>query len=370
MAIPFVDLKTQYQSIKEEVDPAVLKVMENCNFVLGQQVKDFENAFANYCEADYAVGVDSGYSALELALRAYGIGKGDEVILQANTFQATALAVHNTGAKPVLVDCDPDTYNIDTNQIEAAITPATRAIMPVHLYGQPADMGPIMEIAEKHDLVVIEDSAQGHGARYNGKRVGGIGHAAGFSFYPGKNLGAYGDGGAVVTNDPAINEKILMLRNLGMKIKYHHDIKGYNNRLDTMQAAVLCVKLPYLDRWNEGRRQAAAWYEELLADTAVVTPKTADNVEHVFHLYVIRVPSKREAFMDYLGENGIASGLHYPIPIHCQPSFSELGYSQGDFPVTEAYAEQIVSLPMFGELTRDDVEFVAEHIKKFSDANW
>lgn len=370
MAIPFVDLKAQYQSIREEVDHAVLKVMHNCNFILGQEVKDLEQAFAEYCEADFCIGVDSGYSALELALRAYDIGAGDEVIVPANTFQATALAVHNTGASVVLVDCHPDTYNIDPDKIEAAITPATKAIMPVHLYGQPADMDPIMAIAEKHGLVVVEDSAQGHGAYYNGKRVGGIGHASGFSFYPGKNLGAYGDGGAVVTNDEEVKEKIVMLRNLGMKVKYHHDIKGYNNRLDTMQAAVLGVKLPHLDSWNAGRRQAAAWYEELLADTAVVTPKTAANVEHVFHLYVIRVPSKRQEFMDYLGENGIASGLHYPIPIHCQPSFTELGYKEGDFPITEAYSQQIVSLPMFGELTREDVEYVAKHIKQFSDENW
>ncbi|MEM7333412.1 MAG: DegT/DnrJ/EryC1/StrS family aminotransferase [Chloroflexota bacterium] len=370
MAIPFVDLKTQYQSIKEDVDPAVLRVMNNCNFVLGQEVKDFEKAFAEYCEADFCVGVDSGYSALELALHALDIGPGDEVITQANTFQATALAIHYVGATPVLVDINPETYNIDPAKIEAAITDKTVAIMPVHLYGQPADMDAIMAIAEKHNLKVVEDSAQGHGARINGKRVGGIGHASGFSFYPGKNLGAYGDGGAVVTNDEAIAEKIIMLRNLGMKVKYHHEIKGFNNRLDTMQAAVLGVKLPHLDSWNEGRRQAAAWYAEGLADTAVVTPMTPDNMEHVFHLYVIRVPSQRQEFMDYLGQNGIASGLHYPIPIHCQPSFSELGYKEGDFPITEAYSQQIVSLPMFGELTKEQVDFVCEHVKKFSDQNW
>lgn len=370
MAIPFVDLKTQYQSIKEEVDPAVLKVMNNCNFILGQEVKDFEKAFAEYCDAKFAVGVDSGYSALELALHAYDIGAGDEVIIQANTFQATALAVHNVGAKPVLVDINPDTYNIDPALVEAAITPATKAIMPVHLYGQPADMDALMAIAEKHNLIVVEDSAQGHGARINGKRVGGIGHAAGFSFYPGKNLGAYGDGGAVVTNDEAVAEKIIMLRNLGMKVKYHHEIKGFNNRLDTMQAAVLNVKLPYLDGWNEGRRQAAAWYEEFLADTPIITPFTPEHMESVFHLYVVRVPGNRQAFMDFLGENGVASGLHYPIPIHCQPSFSELGYKAGDFPITEAYAEQIVSLPMFGELTKENVQYVADQAKRFSEEHW
>ena len=370
MGIPFVDLKTQYQSIKAEVDPAVMRVMNNCNFVLGQEVKDFEKAFAEYCEAKFCVGVDSGYSALELALHAHDIGPGDEVITQANTFQATALAIHNVGATPVLVDIKPDSFDIDPAKIEAAITSKTAVIMPVHLYGLPADMDAIMSIAKKHNLIVIEDSAQGHGARINGKRVGGIGHAAGFSFYPGKNLGAYGDGGAVVTNDEAVADKIMMLRNLGMKVKYHHEIKGFNNRLDTMQAAVLGVKLRHLDGWNAGRRQAAAWYEAFLAGTPVITPKTPEHMEHVFHLYVVRVPSQRQEFMDYLGKNDIASGLHYPIPIHCQPSFSELGYKEGDFPLTEAYSQQIVSLPIFGELTKENVQFVAEHIKKFSKQHW
>ncbi|MCA9925388.1 MAG: DegT/DnrJ/EryC1/StrS family aminotransferase [Anaerolineales bacterium] len=370
MAIPFVDLQTQYQSIKDEVNPAVHRVLEKCDFVLGQAVKDFERDFAAYCEADYAIGVDSGYSALELALLGLGIGPGDEVITQANTFMATALAIHNVGATPVLVDIDPDTYLLDPNLLEAAITPATKGIMPVHLYGQPSDMDPMMAIAEKHNLIVVEDAAQGHGARYNGKRVGGLGHAAGFSFYPGKNLGAYGDGGAVVTNDPEVAEKVVMLRNLGMKVKYHHEIKGFNNRLDTMQAAVLGVKLRHLDAWNAGRRQAAAWYEELLADTPVVTPKTAVNAEHVFHLYVVRVPGNREALMDSLQEAGIASGLHYPIPIHCQPAFAELPYQEGDFPITEAYSKTILSLPMFAELTREDVVTITDHIKRFGEKHW
>ena len=370
MPIPFVDLQTQYQSIKEEVDPAVHRVLKKCDFVLGQAVRDFEKAFAAYCEAEFAVGVDSGYSALELALHGFGIGPGDEVITQANTFMATALAIHNTGAKPVLVDIDPDTYNMDPSLLEAAITPATKAIMPVHLYGQPADMDAIMAVANKHGLVVVEDAAQGHGARVNGKRVGGIGHAAGFSFYPGKNLGAYGDGGAVVTNDPELAEKIVMLRNLGMKVKYHHEVKGFNHRLDTIQAAVLGVKLNHLDDWNAGRRQAAAWYEEFLADTPAITPKTAVFAEPVYHLYVVRVPGNREELMAYLREAGIASGLHYPIPIHCQPAFAELEYKEGDFPITEAYASSILSLPMFGELTREDVATVADHIKAFSKEHW
>lgn len=370
MAIPFVDLQTQYQSIKDEVNPAIHRVLEKCDFVLGQAVRDFEKDFAAYCEADYAIGVDSGYSALELALLGLGVGPGDEVITQANTFMATALAIHNTGAKPVLVDIDPDTYLLDPGQLEAAITPATKAIMPVHLYGQPSDMGPITAVAQKHNLVVVEDAAQAHGARYQGKRVGGIGTAAGFSFYPGKNLGAYGDGGAVVTNDPELAEKMVMLRNLGMKVKYHHEVKGFNHRLDTMQAAVLGVKLRYLDGWNENRRQVAAWYEELLADTLVVAPKTAVNAEHVYHLYVVRVPGDREALMASLKETGIASGLHYPIPIHCQPAFAELDYQEGDFPITEAYAGTILSLPMFAELTREEIVFITDHIKKFGETHW
>jgi dTDP-4-amino-4,6-dideoxygalactose transaminase len=370
MAIPFVDLQTQYQSIKEEVDPAIHRVLDRGDYVLGQAVRDFEKEFAAYCEADYAVGVDSGYSALELALIGLGVGSGDEVITQANTFMATALAIHNVGAKPVLVDIDPETYLLDPNLLEAAITPATKVIMPVHLYGQPSDMGSILAVAKKHGLKVVEDAAQAHGSRFEGKRIGGLGHAAGFSFYPGKNLGAYGDGGAVVTNDREVAEKVIMLRNLGMKIKYHHEIKGFNNRLDTVQAAVLGVKLRHLDKWNAGRRQVAAWYEEQLAGTPVITPKTSENVEHVFHLYVVRVPGQREAFMTSLQESGIASGLHYPIPIHCQPAFAELPYKEGDFPITEAYSQSIVSLPMFAELNHEDVIMICDHIKRFSADHW
>jgi dTDP-4-amino-4,6-dideoxygalactose transaminase len=315
MKIPFVDLQSQYQSIKEEADAAVLAVMGRGDFILGQAVSEFEKEFARYCEADHCVGVDSGYSALELILRGYGIGPDDEVITAANTFVATALAISNTGATPVLVDMDPETYNIDPSRIEAAITPRTRAIMPVHLYGQPADMDPIMAIAAEHDLKVIEDAAQAHGARYKGRRTGSLGHAAGFSFYPGKNLGAYGDGGAVVTDDEELADRVRMLRNLGMRVKYHHEIKGFNHRLDTMQAAVLRVKLPHLDKWNEGRRRVAARYAKALAELPVITPYAPSHVEPVYHLDVIRIQN-RDALMEKLGEAGIASGLHYPIPIH------------------------------------------------------
>lgn len=364
MEIPFVDLRAQYRQIQNEVDPAVLAVMQRGDFILGGAVTEFEKAFAAYCGARYCIGVDSGYSALELIIRAYDIGPGDEVITAANTFIATTLGISNAGATPVLVDCDPETYNIDVNKIEAAITPRTKAIMPVHLYGQPADMDAIRAIARKHNLYVFEDAAQASGARYKGRMAGSLGDAAAFSFYPGKNLGAYGDGGAVTTNDADIAEKIHLLRNIGQKVKYYHEVKGFNNRLDTIQAAVLRVKLPHLNDWNASRRRAAAKYAELLADLSLVTPATADYAEHIFHLYVIRM-ADRDALMEELKGKGIASGLHYPIPIHLQPAYAELGYRRGDFPVTEAYAEEIVSLPIFPELDDEKVAYVAEAVRAF-----
>lgn len=364
MEIPFVDLRSQYRQLQSEVDPAVLAVMQRGDFVLGGAVSEFERAFADYCGVDYCVGVDSGYSALEMIVRAYDIGPGDEVITVANTFIATTLAISNAGATPVLVDCDPQTYNIDVTKIEAAIMPRTKAIMPVHLYGQTADMDAIVAIARKHGLFVFEDAAQASGARYKGRMAGSLGDAAGFSFYPGKNLGAYGDGGAVTTNDPEIAEKIKLLRNIGQKVKYFHEIKGFNHRLDTMQAAVLGVKLPYLNDWNASRRRAAATYAELLADLPLITPETADYAEHIFHLYVVRVDD-RQPLMDYLKDKGIATGLHYPIPIHLQPAYVELGYKMGDFPVTEAYAEKIMSLPIFPELDDEKVAYVSSAIREY-----
>lgn len=364
MEIPFVDLRAQYRQIQNEVDPAVLAVMQRGDFILGGAVTEFEKAFAAYCGARYCIGVDSGYSALELIIRAYDIGPGDEVITAANTFIATTLGISNAGATPVLVDCDPETYNIDVNKIEAAITSRTKAIMPVHLYGQPADMDAIRAIARKHNLYVFEDAAQASGARYKGRMAGSLGDAAAFSFYPGKNLGAYGDGGAVTTNDADIAEKIRLLRNIGQKVKYFHEIKGFNNRLDTMQAAVLGVKLPYLNDWNASRRRAAATYADLLVDLPIITPTTADYAEHIFHLYVVRV-SDREALMEHLKKAGIATGLHYPIPIHLQPAYAELGYKRGDFPITEAYAETIVSLPIFPELDDEKVAYVANAIHEY-----
>ena len=368
MNVPFVDLKAQYQTVKDDVNVAVHGVMQRCDFVLGQDVKDFEKEFATYCEVDHAVGVDSGYSALELILRAYDIGPRDEVITAANTFIATALAITNTGAKPVLVDIDPDTYNLDPAKLEAAITPATRAIMPVHLYGQTADMDPILKIARKHGLRVVEDAAQAHGARYKSRRAGGLGDAAAFSFYPGKNLGAYGDGGAVVTNDAVLAERIHMLRDLGMRVKYHHEIKGFNHRLDTMQAAVLRVKLRHIDDWNAARRRVARQYDEQLADLPIITPYTPIWAEQIYHLYVIRTDN-RDALQGHLKEAGIASGLHYPIPIHLQPAYQELGYQEGDFPITERYAKKILSLPIYPELDSEAVCYVVNTIKVFVEEN-
>jgi len=364
MEIPFVDLKAQYRRIQDEVDPAVLAVMQRGDFILGGAVTEFEREYAAYCGVKHCVAVDSGYSALELIIRAYDIGPGDEVITAANTFIATTLAISNAGATPVLVDCDPETYNIDADKIEAAITSRTKAIMPVHLYGQTADMDTIHAIARRRNLLVFEDAAQASGARYKGRMAGSLGDAAAFSFYPGKNLGAYGDGGAVTTNDSAIAEKLRLLRNIGQKVKYYHEIKGFNNRLDTMQAAVLRVKLPHLDGWNAERRHAAAGYADLLAGLPIDTPSTADYAEHIFHLYVVRV-SDREPLMEYLKKMGIATGLHYPIPIHLQPAYAELGYRRGDFPVTEAYAETIVSLPIFPELDDDKVAYVAGAIRDY-----
>jgi dTDP-4-amino-4,6-dideoxygalactose transaminase len=364
MNVPFVDLKMQYQSIKGEVDLAIGGVLERSDFVLGDAVKSFEEAFAQYCESNYAIGVDSGYSALELILRAYGIGPDDEVITAANTFIATVLPISNCGATPVLVDMDPVTYNLDPTLLENAITPATRAIIAVHLYGQPADMDAILAIARRHGLKVIEDACQAHGARYKGRRTGGLGDAAAFSFYPSKNLGAYGDGGMVVTNDAAIADQIRLLRNLGQPTKYQHTIKGYNRRLDTMQAAILCVKLPILDKENASRRQAAVQYDRLLDDLPMHVPTTAYETEHVYHLYVIR-SANRVALQAHLDEAGIATGIHYPIPIHLQPAYKELGYTTGDFPVTEHYAKQILSLPMYPGIAPEAIQYTVDSIESF-----
>ncbi|MGE5618687.1 MAG: DegT/DnrJ/EryC1/StrS family aminotransferase [Sphingomonadaceae bacterium] len=362
--VPFVDLAAQYASIEHEVNDAISKNLHQTDFILGQEVRLFEEDFASFCEVDHAVGVDSGTSALELALRAYGIGPGDEVITAANTFIATALAISYTGARPVLVDADPETYTLDTSLLEKAITPRTKAVIPVHLFGHPADMDRIQEIARRHGLVVIEDACQAHGARYKGRRVGSIGHAAAFSFYPGKNLGAYGDGGMVVTGDAKVAETLRMLRNYGQQKKYHHQLKGFNRRLDTLQAAILRVKLRHLEEWNQARRLRARHYGELLAGQDLILPVEAGEVEPVYHLYVIRV-ADRDGLAAHLREQGIDTGIHYPIPIHLQPAYQELGLGPGSFPVAEEHSRQLLSLPMYPELTPEDTRRVAEAVSGF-----
>jgi dTDP-4-amino-4,6-dideoxygalactose transaminase len=364
--VPFVDLAAQYEEIELEVNAAIAGVLRRGDFILGEGVRRFEAEFAAYCDAKHGIGVDSGTSALEMAVRAFGIGPGDEVITAANTFIATALAITHAGATPVLVDIDPVSYTIDPDLIEGAITERTKAIIPVHLYGHPADMDRIMEIAREHDLVVIEDASQAHGARYRGVRVGSIGHAAAFSLYPAKNLGAYGDAGIVVTNDAEIAEAVTLLRNYGSKEKYRHLVLGFNRRLDTMQAEVLSVKLRYLDSWNAARRDHAQHYGNLLADVTgdLVIPAVSPGIEPVYHVYVIQV-AERDRLISELAERHISTVVHYPIPIHLQPAYASLGYGAGEFPVTEAAAERIVSLPMYAEMSENDIAFVAEAVAAF-----
>jgi dTDP-4-amino-4,6-dideoxygalactose transaminase len=366
--VPFVDLAAQYASIDGAINRAIANVLNRTDFILGQEVTVFESEFAAFCETEHGVGMDSGTSALEMALTAYGIGRGDEVITTANTFIATALAISYTGATPILVDIDRQTYSMDPSLLERAITPHTKAVMPVHLYGHPVDMDPILEIAKRHDLVVIEDASQAHGARYKGRRVGSLGHAAAFSLYPGKNLGAYGDAGIVVTGDAKTAETLRLLRNYGSTRKYHHKIRGYNRRLDTLHAAILRVKLERLDAWNAARRRHAQQYNQLLKDSPLTLPVVADFAEAVYHVYIVRVKD-REALQAHLHDRGISTVIHYPIPIHLQPAYRELGYVRGDFPITERYAGQILSLPMYPELTSDAIEYVTDAIKEFVAVN-
>jgi dTDP-4-amino-4,6-dideoxygalactose transaminase len=357
--VNFVDLKAQYRTIAADIDAAVARVIQRGDFIMGEDVREFEKEFAAYCKAPHCVTVASGTEALQLALVACGIGAGDEVITCAHTFIATAIAVWQAGATPVLVDCEEKYFTIDVAKIERAITPRTKAIIPVHLYGQPADMDPILEIARKHKLIVLEDACQSHGAEYKGRRCGSIGDIAAFSFYPGKNLGAYGDGGAITTNRADLADKVRLLRDYGQKQKYEHLMKGFNSRLDTMQAAILRVKLRHLDLWNESRRRAAATYDKLLAGGPVTAPKAAPYSKHVYHLYVIRTRDRKK-LQDAMTANGIYTGIHYPIPIHLQPAFADLGKQKGSFPVVETIAPQILSLPMFAELTDVQIERVVK----------
>jgi len=361
-AVPFVDLKAQYRAVRSEIDAAIQSVLDRAAFILGAETTQFENSFADYIGAKYAVGVSSGTDALEMALRACHIGAGDEVITVANTYIATCEAITFAGANVVWVDADPRTYNIDPSQIEKAITAKTRAIIPVHLYGQPAEMDGIMTIARAHHLKVIEDCAQSHGATYRGRKTGAFGDIACFSFYPGKNLGAYGDAGAVVTNDAEIADGIRMLRNHGQKQKYVHLTLGTCRRLDNLQSAVLNAKLPHLEDWNQRRRRAARRYDARLAKIeGIVTPFCPSHVEAVYHLYVIQVPD-RDRVQARLAADGIETGIHYPIPLHEQPAYSHLGHRPDDFPVSHELGPRILSLPMFPEITDEQIDYVVDRL--------
>jgi dTDP-4-amino-4,6-dideoxygalactose transaminase len=367
MTIPFVDLQAQYRSIKSEIDAAIQRVLDTSAFILGREVEAFERAFAEYVGAEFCIGVSNGTAAIQLALTACGIGAGDEVIVPANTFFATAEAVSTASATPVFVDCDADSYNINVKLIEAAVNERTRAIIPVHLYGQPADLDPIFEIAARHNLTVIEDAAQAHGARYKGRRTGALARAGCFSFYPGKNLGAYGEGGAVVTNDAEVARRVRLLRDHGSERKYRHEIIGYNFRLEGLQGAVLGVKLKHLDDWNALRRAHAARYRELLAPLdssgALTLPRESVYAEHVYHLFVVQA-GERDALQKHLADASIQTGIHYPVPIHLQMAYAAHGHTEGDFPEAERQARRVLSLPMFAELTEDQIARVAEAIKQ------
>jgi len=364
MKVPFIDLQTQHRALEDELNPAMQEVMKRADFALGHDVACFEEEFASFCGTRFAVGVDSGLSALELSLRAFGVGPGDEVIVPTHTFIATAAAVTFAGAQPVLVDVDPITYNIDVTKIEAAITPHTRAIIPVHLYGLPADMDTILQLADRYGLVVIEDACQAHGAYYKGRRVGSLGHASAFSFYPTKNLGACGDAGIVVTNEPQVVEKVRAMRDCGQKVKYHHELPPFNHRMDTLQAAILRVKLGYLEGWLEARQRIAALYTELLTESNLVVPCESPEASHVYHLYVVRTP-QRDGLQAYLRDQGVGTAIHYPYPIHLQPFYTHLGFEQGSFPVAEQLCNEILSLPIFPEMTTGQVHYVASQVVEF-----
>ncbi len=365
MSVPFVDLKGQYQSLKSEIDPAIADVITNAQFILGPAVERFEKNFAVYCGTKFSVGLNSGTAALELLLRAYGIGPDDECILPANTFFATAEAMLLLGAIPVLVDCEEESGLIDVKAIEQAITPKTKAIIPVHLFGQPADMDEILALGKAKNILVIEDACQAHGAKYKGKMIGSLAAGAAFSFYPGKNLGAYGDAGGITTDDERIMTTVKMLRDHGMAKRYHHEILGYNERMDGVQGAVLDVKLSHLDQWNEARRKSAKQYREQLSgigDIRFITEKPDRTA--IYHLFVIRT-AKRDALQAHLTERGIQTGIHYPIPLHLQKPLQHLGHKEGFFPASEKLANEMLSLPMFEDLTEQQIDEVCGAAKEF-----
>ena len=363
-AVRFIDLKAQYLSLKADIDQAVLRLLESTHYVLGPEVERLEREFAAYCQARHGIGVNSGTSALHLALLAAGVGPGDEVITVPFTFVATVAAIGYTGARAVLVDVDPVSLTMDPGRLERAITPRTRAVLPVHLHGQPADMDPILEVARRRSLVVIEDACQAHGAEYKGRRAGSLGDLACFSFYPGKNLGAYGEGGMVTTGSDGYARRIRMLRDWGAEKRYHHELKGYNYRLDGIQAAVLRVKLRHLEAWTRSRRAHAERYARGLAGGPVTPPTAMPYAGHVFHVYAVRT-ARREALREFLRQAGVETGIHYPIPVHLQEAYADLGGRPGDFPVSERLASEVLSLPMYAELPDADIDRVIDRVRSF-----
>ncbi len=356
--IPFVDLYAQYKSIQTEIDEAIKTSIQNTSFIGGKPVQEFENAFAGFTGLKHVIGCGNGTDSIEILLQAYGIGKGDEVIVPAASWISTSEAVSAVGATPVFVDVEEDYYSINPALIEAAISPQTKAIIPVHLYGHPADMPAIMAIAKKNNLIVIEDCAQSHASSINGKLAGTFGHAASFSFYPGKNLGAYGDAGCMATNDDALAEKVRMIANHGQKGKHNHLMEGRNSRLDGLQAAILSVKLPYLHQWTDARIALAAQYNAAISNAALSLPKTKANYKHVFHLYVIR-SNKRDALKDELNALGIETAIHYPCALPFLTCYAQRNFKAGSFPVAEAWAKTVLSIPMYAELTKEQVEYIA-----------
>jgi dTDP-4-amino-4,6-dideoxygalactose transaminase len=364
MNVPFLDLKAHHAPMLEEINSAIRRVIDNSAFAGGPFVAEFEDEFAAYCDAKYAMGVGNGTDALWFALLALGVGPGDEVITVPNSFMATAEAISFCGAKPVFVDVDERTYTMDPSRLQKALTARTKAIIPVHLFGQPADMDPILEFARKHGLSVVEDAAQAHGAVYKGRKVGTLGDAACFSFYPGKNLGAFGEAGGIVTNSEELRDKVRILRDHGQVRKYHHAMVGWNGRMDGIQGAVLKIKLRYLEKGNQLRRSHAARYDLAFQDVeAVITPYRGKNVEHVYHVYALRVQNRDEA-MRSLADNGIGSAVHYPVPIHLQEAYRDLGYARGAFPIAERCATEFLSLPMFPELTGAQLDLVSDGVKE------
>ncbi len=364
MKVPFLDMKSPYRELAQELDEAYHKVMESGWYILGEEVEEFEQEFASYLGVKHCIGLGNGLEALHLILRGYGIGDGDEVIVPANTYIATWLAVSYAGAKPVPVEPDPDTCNLDPDRIKQAITPKTRAILPVHLYGQPANMDPINRLAQTHHLLVIEDSAQAHGARYQGRKVGSIGDASGWSFYPGKNLGALGDAGAVTTNDDELADRVRVLRNYGSRIKYYNEVKGYNSRLDPLQAAFLRVKLRHLDEWNDRRKKVAQKYFKGLQDVpGIILPHVPDFADPCWHIYLIRSKA-RDPLRAFCDEKNIGTLIHYPIPPHLSDAYQEMGYGPASFPISEELAQTVLSIPMGPHLTEEEQDWVIQSLRE------